>query len=64
LESFALFYSDFCMDLYSVVSDEAMKRGKEALNASWRQFLSSVKSSSLHRYSFFLALNASSSLHL
>jgi hypothetical protein len=26
LESFALFYGDFCMDLYSVASDEAMKR--------------------------------------
>ncbi len=26
LESFALFYGDFCMDLYSVVSNEAMKR--------------------------------------
>jgi hypothetical protein len=52
------------MDLYSVVSDEAMKRGNEALNASWLQFLSSVKSSSLYRYSFFLALNASLSLHL
>jgi hypothetical protein len=25
LESFALFYGDFCMDLYSVASDEAMK---------------------------------------
>jgi hypothetical protein len=26
LESFAMFYGDFCMDLYSVASDEAMKR--------------------------------------
>jgi hypothetical protein len=26
LESFALFYGNFCMDLYSVASDEAMKR--------------------------------------
>jgi hypothetical protein len=26
LESFALFYGDFCMDLYSVDSDEVMKR--------------------------------------
>jgi hypothetical protein len=26
LESFALFYGNFCMDLYSVDSDEAMKR--------------------------------------
>ncbi len=31
LESFALFYGDFCMDLYSVANDEAMKRGNEAL---------------------------------
>jgi hypothetical protein len=56
LESFALFYSDFCMDLYSVASDEAMKGGNEALNASSLQFLSSVKhfnASSLH---FFLSV--------
>jgi hypothetical protein len=26
LESFALFYGYFCMDLYNVDSDEAMKR--------------------------------------
>jgi hypothetical protein len=26
MESFALFYGDFCMDLHSVASDEAMKR--------------------------------------
>jgi hypothetical protein len=26
LESFALFYGNFCMDLYSVDSNEAMKR--------------------------------------
>jgi hypothetical protein len=31
------------MDLYSVDSDEAMKRGNEALNASPLQFISSVK---------------------
>ncbi len=43
LESFALFYGYFCMDLYNVDSDEAMKRGDEALNASSLQFLSSVK---------------------
>jgi hypothetical protein len=41
------------MDLhvYSVECNEAMKRGNEALNAS-----------SLHRYNFFGALNASSPL--
>ena len=38
LDSFGLFYGDFCMDLYSVDSDEAMKRGDEALNASLLQF--------------------------
>jgi hypothetical protein len=43
LESFALFYGDFCMDLYSVDSDEAMKRGNEALNAASLKFLSSAK---------------------
>jgi hypothetical protein len=26
LESFSLFYGNFCMDLFSVDSDEAMKR--------------------------------------
>jgi hypothetical protein len=31
LDSFGLFYGDFCMDLYSVDSDEAMKQGDEAL---------------------------------
>ncbi len=34
LESFANFYGNFCMDLYSVDSDEAMKRGNEAINVS------------------------------
>jgi hypothetical protein len=43
LDSFDLFYGDFCMDLYSVDSDEAMKQGDEALNASSLQFLSFVK---------------------
>ncbi len=28
-ESFALFFGNFCMDIYSVDSDEAMKRGNE-----------------------------------
>jgi hypothetical protein len=31
VESFALFCGDFCMDLYSVASDEAMKRCSEAM---------------------------------
>jgi hypothetical protein len=43
LESFALFYGDFSIDLYIVDSDEAMKQGNEALNASSLQFLSSDK---------------------
>jgi hypothetical protein len=43
LDSFGLFYDDFCMDLYSVDCDEAMKRGDEAFNASSLQFLSVVK---------------------
>jgi hypothetical protein len=30
----ALFNGDFCMNLYSVDSDEAMKRGDEAFNGS------------------------------
>jgi hypothetical protein len=44
------FFGNFCMDKYSVDSDEAMKRwseamkrGDEALNASLLQFLSIVK---------------------
>jgi hypothetical protein len=35
----ALFNGNFCMNLYFVDSDEAMKRGNEALNASLLQFL-------------------------
>jgi hypothetical protein len=34
LRSPALFNGDFCMNLYSVDSDEAMKRGDEAFNGS------------------------------
>jgi hypothetical protein len=30
----ALVNGDFCMNLYSVASDEAMKRGDEAFNGS------------------------------
>jgi hypothetical protein len=43
LETFALFFDEFYMEIYSVDSDEAMKRGDEALNASSLQFLSIVK---------------------
>ncbi len=31
LESFALFNGDLCMDLYSVASDEVMKRWSKAM---------------------------------
>jgi hypothetical protein len=58
---FLCLFGDFYMDLYSVDSEEAIKRGDEALHASSLLFLSSVKrfiASSL-RF-FFLALNASS----
>ncbi len=40
----ALFNGDFCMNLYSVDSDEAMKQGDEAFNVSSLQFLRSVNS--------------------
>jgi hypothetical protein len=43
LESHALLNGNFFMTLYSVDSDEAMKRGNEALNASPLLFLRSVK---------------------
>jgi hypothetical protein len=56
MESFELFYGDFCMDLHSVVSDEAMKRGNEALNASSLQFLSSVKRFIASSLQFFLSI--------
>ncbi len=42
LDSFGLFYGNFCMNLYGVDSDEAMKRGDEALNASSLQFFRTV----------------------
>jgi hypothetical protein len=37
------FFGDFYMELYSVDSDEALKRGNEAFNGSSLQFLRSVK---------------------
>jgi hypothetical protein len=43
------------MDLYSLDSDEAMKRGNEALNASSLQFLSSIKSFIASSLQFFLS---------
>jgi hypothetical protein len=44
------------MDLYSVDSDKAMKRGDEALNASSLQFLSSVKHFIASSLRFFLSV--------
>jgi hypothetical protein len=41
-ESSALFLDDFCITSHNVDSDEAMKLGNEALNASSLQFLRSV----------------------
>jgi hypothetical protein len=41
-ESSALLNDDFCRNSHNVESDEAMKRGDEALNASSLQFLRSV----------------------
>jgi hypothetical protein len=58
LESFALFFCDFCMDFYtcSVDSYEAMKQGDEALNVSSLQFLSSVKHFIASSLQFFLSV--------
>jgi hypothetical protein len=49
-------FVDFCKDLYSVDSDEAMKRDHEALNASTLQFLSSVKRFIASSLRFFLSV--------
>jgi hypothetical protein len=57
-----LFYCDFCMDLYSVDSDEVMKQGDDALNTSSLQFLGNVKR--FIATIFFSALNTSSLLLL
>ncbi len=65
VKSFALFYGDFCMDLYSVDShsvdsDKAMQQSNEALNASSLQFLSNVKR--LIATFYFSVLYASSTI--
>jgi hypothetical protein len=39
MESFGLFYGDFCMDLHSVASDEAMKWWSEAMK---QRFIASI----------------------
>jgi hypothetical protein len=43
VEPFKTFFGDFYMELCTVDSDEAMKRGDEAFNGSSLQFLRSVK---------------------
>jgi hypothetical protein len=43
LESLVLFYRDFGINSYGVDSNEAIKQGDEALNASSLQFFRSVK---------------------
>jgi hypothetical protein len=53
-ESFSLIYGDFCMDLYSVDSNEAMKWGDEALNTLLLQLLRSVKCFITSSLQFFL----------
>ncbi len=60
LESHALFYGDFFMNLYSVDSDEAMKGGNEALNVSLLLFLRSV--TRFIATIFYSVLNVSSPL--
>jgi hypothetical protein len=42
-EALRCLMANFCINLYSVDSDEAMKRGDEAFNGSSLQFLRSVK---------------------
>jgi hypothetical protein len=55
-ESSALLNDDFCMNSHIADSDEAIKRGDEALNASSLQFLEAFNASSLHRYDFLLSV--------
>jgi hypothetical protein len=43
METFAMFFWRFLLELYTIDSDEAMNRGDEALNSSSLQFLRSVK---------------------
>ncbi len=63
LDSFGLFYGDFCMDLYGVDSDKGMKRW------SIKRFIASIFEKHLTLYCFiatifYSALNASSPLLL
>jgi hypothetical protein len=51
-----VFFSNICMDIYSVDSDEAMKRGDEAFNASLLQFLSIVKRFNASSLRFFISV--------
>jgi hypothetical protein len=63
LEISALFFGDFCIDIYSVDSDEAMKRGDEALNASSFQFLSIVKRCIASSQRFLLSVKRFIAVH-
>jgi hypothetical protein len=49
-------FGNFCIDLYSVDSDEAMKRDDEALNTSSLPFLSSVERFIASSLRFFLSV--------
>jgi hypothetical protein len=51
-----LFYDDFCMNLYFVDSDEAMKQGDEVLNALRFNFYEALNPSSLHCYKILLSI--------
>jgi hypothetical protein len=51
-----LLYGDFGMNSYSVVSNEAMLQGNEALNASRFNFPKELKDLSLHCYEFLLCV--------
>jgi hypothetical protein len=55
LESFALLYGDFCLDLYSVDSDEALSASSLLLLRRVERFIATI---------LFSALNASSTLLL
>jgi hypothetical protein len=56
VDSFGLFFGDFCMDLYSFDSDETMKRGDETLNASSLQFSSIIERFIASLLQFFLSI--------
>jgi hypothetical protein len=53
-----LFYEDFRLNSYSVDSNEAMKQGDEALNASLLKFLTSNKSFIASLLKFLLSIKS------